>query len=254
MNETCPPNKPPVTDADNTPDSVTTSPPPIPQKAVTLPNTMDGLLKRPLSILYELQHGEAGAVGRHFLIIALVCLGGFGFILGLCSGDRQLWSAPLKIILGVAVSGLITLPSLYIFSCLNGLDVSLKSVAGVLGASLALVSLLLIGLAPVLWIFTQSTDSLVFVGFLTVVFWIGSLSFGLSLLFKTASHSGAERRGYLRLWVLIFVIVTLQMSTTLRPLIGEAETLFPEEKKFFLTHWFDEISSDKSGDSDTGEG
>ena len=91
--------------------------------------------------------------------------------------------------------GLITLPSLYIFSCLNGLDVSLHSVAAVLGASLALVSLLLIGLAPVLWIFTQSTDSLVFLGMLSLLFWGGSLAFGLSLIFKGVSAAAAPVGG-----------------------------------------------------------
>ncbi len=246
MNENQPEDNPSRIDAENIPDTITSTPPPIPQREVTFANTMDGLLKRPLAIIDELQHGKTGAVSRHLFIITIGCLGVFGFILGMCSGDRQLWSAPLKIILGVAMSGLITLPSLYIFSCLNGLDVSLKSVAGVLSSALTLVSLLLIGLAPVLWIFTQSTDSLVFVGFLAVVFWIGSLSFGLSLLLKTASHSGAANRGYLHLWALIFVLVTLQMSTTLRPLIGTAETLLPEEKKFFLTHWLDQMSPENS--------
>jgi hypothetical protein len=34
------------------------------------------------------------------------------------------------------------------------------------------------------------------------------------------------------------VTVTLQMSTSLRPIIGPAEeTLLPQEKRFFLGHW-----------------
>ena len=48
---------------------------------------------------------------------------------------------------------------------------------------------------------------------------------------------------YLKIWAIIFVVVTLQMSTALRPIIGEAETLLPQEKKFFVNHWLDELSA-----------
>jgi len=41
----------------------------------------------------------------------------------------------------------------------------------------------------------------------------------------------------------IFIIVSLQMGTTLRPLIGEFEPgIFAEEKRFFLDHWFSSSS------------
>jgi len=43
----------------------------------------------------------------------------------------------------------------------------------------------------------------------------------------------------MRTWVIIFVLVVVQMTTALRPLIGTAETLMPTEKKFFLAHWAD---------------
>ncbi len=235
--------EPDITAAETEPadESSPVMPPPLPVAEVSFANTIDTLLKRPLAILNQLQRDQGARVGRHLLVLSITCLGIFGFILGLSSGDRQLWSAPLKIIGGVAVSGLITLPSLYIFSCLNGLDVSLRSVAAVLGASLALVSLLLIGLAPVLWIFTQSTDSLAFLGFLSLLFWGGSLAFGLGLIFKGVNTCGIKGGEYLKIWAVIFTLVTLQMSTALRPIIGEAETLLPQEKKFFVNHWLDEL-------------
>ncbi|MGY8643439.1 MAG: hypothetical protein ACKVJU_20380 [Verrucomicrobiales bacterium] len=252
-------NEPNNTAAETTPENGQPSPPPIPEKRLTkteelqaqfvamdkpatLPNTIDALLKKPASVLHDLQNGNFGKVSANLLITALICLGVFGFILGLFSGEKQLWSAPAKVVLGVGISGLITLPSLYIFSCLNGLDVSFKSVAGVLASSLTLVSLLLIGLAPVSWIFTQSTDSKVIVGFLTLVFWTIALGFGLSLIFKAARIMGVKNRAHLAIWALIFTVVTLQMSTSLRPIIGKADTFLPTEKKFFLTHWFDEMS------------
>jgi hypothetical protein len=37
--------------------------------------------------------------------------------------------------------------------------------------------------------------------------------------------------------MIIFLLVMLQMTTTLRPIVGTAETFLPTEKKFFLNHW-----------------
>ena len=35
----------------------------------------------------------------------------------------------------------------------------------------------------------------------------------------------------------LFVLVVLQMTTALRPIVGTADTFLPKEKKFFLNHW-----------------
>jgi len=48
----------------------------------------------------------------------------------------------------------------------------------------------------------------------------------------------------MRTWVIIFVLVVVQMTTALRPLIGTAETLMPTEKKCFITHWADCLRQD----------
>jgi hypothetical protein len=37
--------------------------------------------------------------------------------------------------------------------------------------------------------------------------------------------------------MVIFLLVMVQMTTALRPLIGTADTLLPTEKRFFLGHW-----------------
>lgn len=35
------------------------------------------------------------------------------------------------------------------------------------------------------------------------------------------------------------MLVTLQMTTSLRPILGRSELLLTQEKKFFLQHWFE---------------
>lgn len=212
----------------------------------TLSNTFDTLLKKPGSLLYELHTGnrEPMRLLKNLAITTVGCLLIFGLVLGFYSGGHQLWAAPAKVLLGVVSAALITLPSLYIFSCLNGLDVTARTVAGVMAAAICLLSLLLVGLAPVAWIFSQSTNEIAFFGFLALGFWTVGLWFGLGLVFRAARLLGVKRRFHLAVWAMIFTVVTLQMSTTLRPIIGESDRFFAEEKRFFLTHWLDHLDGD----------
>ncbi len=209
-------------------------------KPATFPNVIEALLKQPGRVLHACNEGNSG-VPVKLLLGAILGLVVFGGLLGTFSGGTQLWAAPVKIAGGVLFSMLICLPSLYIFSALGGVEARLSQIVGLLLAAIALTSLLLLGFSPVVWIFSQSSESAVFMGFLAIAFWIISLFFGFRLLLGAAERFGLEARQYLLVWLAMFFIVTLQMSTALRPIIGTAETLLPEKKKFFLEHWFEEM-------------
>ena len=207
-------------------------------KKTSFGNVVDALLKTPGRLFYEMQEGEAKNVVLNLALIAMGSLALFGFILGLFSGGTQLWAVPLKISLGGLFAGVITLPSLYVFSCLNGMEMTLRKAAAMLLAGLALIGLILTGLCPVAWVFSQSTESIGFMGFLALAFWMISICFGIALVFKSAKGSGVTNRGFITVWAAIFIVVTLQLSTSLRPLVGPAEfSLLPKEKRFFLEHW-----------------
>ena len=212
----------------------------------TLTHTFDTLLKKPGSLLYEISQGNADT-SRLLINLGITtfgCLLVFGLVLGFFSGGHQLWAAPIKVIVGVFASAVITLPSLYIFSCLTGLDVNARTVGGVMAVAICLISLLLVGLAPVAWIFAQSTDQIAFFGFLALGFWAVGLWFGIGLVFRSARWLGVKRYFHLGVWAMIFIVVTLQMSTALRPIIGESNRFLPTEKRFFLAHWFDHLGGD----------
>ena len=207
-------------------------------KKTSFGNVVAALLTTPGRLFYEMQEGEAKNVVLNLALIAMGSLALFGFILGLFSGGTQLWAVPLKITLGGLFAGVITLPSLYVFSCLNGMEMTLRKAAAMLLAGLALIGLILTGLCPVAWVFSQSTESIGFMGFLALAFWMISICFGIALVFKSAKGSGVTNRGYITVWAAIFIVVTLQLSTSLRPLVGPAEfSLLPKEKRFFLEHW-----------------
>jgi hypothetical protein len=92
------------------------------------------------------------------LVVAAFCCVIYGLIVGSFSGGQQIWAAPLKIATGMLVSGLICLPSLYIFSCLSGSPVRLVQAFGVLAGLPALSAILLIGFAPVAWVFPPARN------------------------------------------------------------------------------------------------
>jgi len=118
-------------------------------------------------------------------------------------------------------------------------------VAGLVAGCLALMTVLLVGFAPVAWVFSQSTHSVAAMGALHWLFWTVSTAFGWRFLKQGFAHLQAESAAGLRVWMIIFLLVAVQMATALRPIIGTADTLLPSEKQFFLSHWVECLESPK---------
>jgi len=202
---------------------------------------LETLLKYPGRIIHELHSGRRPTLALWSLVLALTGMAIYGVVVGSLAGGTQLWVAPAKLALGTLLSVLICLPSLYIFTCLVGIDVRIRTVAGALFASVCLSSLLLIGFAPVAWIFSQSTDSVAFMGAMHLLFWMLGMIFGLRLLSGMTRFLGGTESAHLKTWALIFIVVCLQMTTTLRPILGHSDHFLPAEKQFFLTHWLESL-------------
>ena len=66
----------------------------------------------------------------------------------------------------------------------------------------------------------------------------------------TMVASDAKSQAGLNVWVVIFLLVALQMTTALRPILGKSDRFFPTEKKFFIGHWGDCLKS-QPGDTKT---
>lgn len=218
-----------------------------PEPVATLPAganitlVVENLLKSPASLIKTIEEGK----DSKNLIIKLLILIAIGFLifgitLGSFSFGTQLWAAPLKTLIGITISSIICLPSLYIFSALTGTSLKLPEIAQGIAASIALMAALLLGFTPVLWVFSQSTTSEAFFGTLVIITWIIALTFGIGFLLKMLKQSGIDKPAPIYIWIGIFTLVTLQMSTTLRPIIGTSEEFYTSGKLFFLEHWFTE--------------
>lgn len=200
---------------------------------------IETILRQPERLTSQLRRPVASRLIARMFVAGFVCASLYGVVVGSFSGGAQWWAAPVKIAAGIVVSALICLPSLYIFAGLGGSRASIGEVIGLLAGLVLLTSVLLIGFAPVAWVFSQSTDSLAWMGFLHLAFWVIATAFGARFLRAGLATSGAGATAGLNVWLVVFLLVSLQMTTALRPILGTADTLLPEEKKFFLTHWVD---------------
>lgn len=204
---------------------------------------IDAILRHPRRVMFQLRQPGAERLIFSMIVVSVVCCLIYGIVAGTFSGGPQLWIAPVKIAIGLLISATICLPSLYIFTCLSGSQARLVEICGLLTGLLMLMTVLLVGFAPVAWIFSQSTDSLPWMGALHLLFWFIATIFGLRFLEAGFSLSNARSRAGFYTWVAIFVLVAVQMTTALRPIIGKSETFLPREKKFFAVYWGDCMSS-----------
>jgi len=206
---------------------------------------VEAILRAPRRIMYQLRQPGSGRLILAMLMVSILCSLIYGLVVGTFSMGTQLWAAPVKIAGGLLVSALICLPSLYIFTCLSGSEARLSEIFGLVAGLLMLMTILLIGFAPVAWLFSQSTNSVVWMGVLHLVFWFIATMFGLKFLDSGFSHSKARSSAGLYTWIIIFILVAVQMTTALRPIVGKSDTdtFFPTTKKFFLSHWSDSLNA-----------
>jgi len=201
---------------------------------------IEAILRQPRRVMYQLRQPGAGALMLYLMIIAILCGAIYGVVVGTFAGHDQLWIAPVKVAGGMLVSALICLPSLYIFACLSGSQARLAEIYGLVMGMLMLTTILLIGFAPVAWLFSQSTESPNWMGTLHLIFWFIASIFGLRFLNTAFSHSHAKSNAGFNTWIVIFMLVVVQMTTALRPIVGTPntrESFFPTTKKFFLSYW-----------------
>ena len=217
------------------------APPPVPPSHARpeTHNVASTLLKNPLRI------SETIAGQKHLLrsslallLVAIACHVVFGLAVGLFGGWPVAAMDMVKMPLVALCSLLLCFPSLYVFTCVAGAPLTLAQ-TGVLGCScLALAGLILVGLAPVAWLFAVSTKSVSFVTLLAFLIWLVAIGFAGRYVDKLGVHPLFRRQAGIKLWLLILILVTLQMATCMRPMLARPEQgWWTGEKQFFLSHF-----------------
>ncbi len=63
-----------------------------------------------------------------------------------------------------------------------------------------------------------------------------AVGFGMKFLARGFEQLNAQFGDGLRVWASIFVLVLLQMTAALRPILGTSDAFLPTEKQLFLCH------------------
>jgi hypothetical protein len=200
---------------------------------MTIFSTLNQLLKRPDSTL-----ARAAETRQSLELLAgsLLCYVAYAVAAGMFQGGGEgIALAILKVPLIVLASVALCVPSFYVFTALAGLDYTPRQLAALLSGFCGIAGLLLIGLMPITWVFSISSRSLVFVVWMHVVLWLMTMIAARHYLQRiTGARTGMAFRG----WVTLVFIVSLQMTTSLRPVLwrGPNEPLFTRTKMSFFEH------------------
>jgi len=202
------------------------------------------LLKTPGVWFEQVSSNKAYSSMFMLFTISVFCYLSYSLIVGSYSGNEQWLAAPVKIILGTVVSILLCYPSLYIFSCLAGADISPGKAMALLTSGMTLSAVLLIGFAPVAFVFTFAIRSTFFMGLVHFLAWGISMYFGIRHIGNGLKEMSSNHPRLIRIWGAILVITMLQMTVTLRPILGESDKFLSNEKRFFIEHWIENASPD----------
>src|SRR5687767_2785052 len=145
----------------------------------------------------------ADRFGFRASLVLLLAAAGFyavyGVSMGAFSGGHTLWMTGLKVPLIALASLALCAPSLYVLLGLNGSPLSVRQAAAILAGAACLASLLLVGFAPVAWLFGVSTSNVQFMILLHLVVACIGIVYGLRLFAVSIPH-GFDGNKVLVLW------------------------------------------------------
>jgi hypothetical protein len=201
---------------------------------MTILSAMNRLLKTPNASLEEANEQP----GRHcfeLLAGALLCFAAYAAAAGMFQGGASIALAILKIPLIVLASVALCVPSFYVFTALAGADYAPRQLAALLAGFCGVAGLLLLGLMPVTWVFSISSRSLAFVVWMHIVLWVMTVLAARHYLVRVTGKATATAIGC---WIIIVFFVSLQMTTSLRPVLWRApnQPLFTSTKLSFFEH------------------
>ena len=199
-----------------------------------------GVLGHPEGVIRQIcTSRRLGAQGAFLLALALGGTALFGFGAG-CFVDGQVALLDAVKAGGIVLfSYLLCLPTLYVFASIAGCRVGFAQLALVGLVILSGIGCILAALAPVLWLFAVSTESVALFILLAFVLLLVAVALGARTLAGAVKAQAVDRTTGLSAWFVVFLVVALQALTLVRPMLSpigaERE---PEGKCFFVSHFF----------------
>jgi hypothetical protein len=152
-------------------------------------------------------------------------MGSFGGVTG--GRALQLLYSAVKVPMLLLVTFAISLPSFFVLNTLLGLRQDFAWATGALVSAQAGLTIILASLAPMTGLWYCSTpdyhSAVVFNGIMFAVASLGAQTI-LRRLYRPLIERNARHRLLLRLWVVIYTFVAVQMAWVLRPFVGDPES------------------------------
>ena len=166
----------------------------------------------------------------------------FGFAVG-SFVDLKVAALDAAKMVGIAVfSFVLCFPTLYVFATISGSKLSASRLAVIGLVCTATLGSLLAALAPILWLFSVSTEKVAFIVFLSCLLAALALAFVVCPITAAAEKKIVANKAGLHLWLVVFAVVALQTVTLVRPMLAPIGTpRTPEGKCFFLMHFGDSV-------------
>ena len=200
---------------------------------------VSSLLSDPGGFAARLRDSERFALPAVFLaLVSLVGAAVFGFAVGSFVDLQVAFADSAKMVGVVAFSFALTYPTMYVFASISGSTLSPARLLGLGLVATGTLGCILAALAPVLWLFSVSTET---VGFIVV---FAALLAGIGAFFAISALARARQSGVvastagLSTWFVVFVVVALQTVTLVRPMLAPlGSSRDPSGKCFFLGHF-----------------
>jgi hypothetical protein len=148
-------------------------------------------------------------------------MGTFGGVAG--PGAWQLVYSAVKVPLLLLVTFALSVPSFFVLNTLVGLRADFAAALRALAAAQAGLTVILASFAPftLLW-YASSADYPVAILFNAAMFGVASVSAQIVLRrgYRPLAARSPKHRGLLRVWLIIYAFVGIQMGWLLRPFIG----------------------------------
>jgi hypothetical protein len=179
----------------------------------------------------DVGRGRRSPGGPALLALVVVCGLAYGAVMGAFTGSmggppralQMLYSA-VKVPLLLLATFALSLPSFFVLNSLMGLREDLAASARALLATQAGVTVVLAALAPftLLW-YASFDDYQSAILFNTLMFGVASITGQILLrrLYRPLIARDAKHRILLRIWLIIYAFVGIQMGWLLRPFIGD---------------------------------
>lgn len=195
--------------------------------------TLDGLIRGRAETLATLTPGRA-------IVVLLVCGGFYGAVMGSFWSDTgvrllQMQFSALKVPILLGVTALLSMPAFFVITTLVGLREDFADSLRALMVTQGVLVILLASFAPftLLW-YASTADYSSALLFNAAMFGLASLIAQrvLARLYRPLIERDARHRMMIRIWLVTYAFIGIQMGWVLRPFVGnpnDPTTLFRQE-------------------------